>query len=222
MNKRTRKNHADKPSQCGKQCRFRKELHENILPACTERLSDTDFSRSFRNRYQHDIHNPDTADQKGNRRNAANCRRETAHDTIHLFHFILNGRNIPVLGFTIFHTGKIILDIRIQAIHFLYCKILFPIIANHRESICGSRKNRPWHKGLSVFVLRAHKQFFYRTQILSIDCDNGKILYLSMKVRSKMLSCGIFGTEKLQCRVLGNHDDRLPLTHVLLRKCPSV
>ena len=197
MNKCTGKNHADKASQCGKQCRLRKKLHKDILPTRTKCLSNTDFSCPFRNRNQHNIHNADTAYQKRNRSNTSDCRGETAHKTVHLLHFILNGRNIPVLGFTIFHTGKIILDIRIQAIHFLYCKILFPIIANRRESICGSRKNRPWHKGLSVFVLRAHKQFFDRAQILSINRDNGKILYLSTKVRSKMFSCGIFGTEKL-------------------------
>ena len=45
-------------------CRFDKELIQNVLAASADRHSQTDFLCSLGNRYIHDVHDSDAADQK--------------------------------------------------------------------------------------------------------------------------------------------------------------
>jgi len=55
--------------------RLYKELHEDIGLGGSDGLADTDFSGSLGHRYEHDIHDSDPSDEKGNGRNSGEEHR---------------------------------------------------------------------------------------------------------------------------------------------------
>ena len=60
----SRRNCAD----AGEHRRLGQELEQNSAFSCSDRLFQADLACTFRYRYQHNIHNTDTADQKRNAR----------------------------------------------------------------------------------------------------------------------------------------------------------
>src|SRR5688500_7971869 len=60
--------HADQPAEQAQNDCFDQELEEDVDARGTERLSHADLARSLRHRDEHDVHDPDPADEQGDGR----------------------------------------------------------------------------------------------------------------------------------------------------------
>ena len=67
---------TDQTSDHAEHNRFHQELFQDHSPVSTDGLPDTDLSGSLRHGNQHDIHNTDSSDDKGDSRYTAQKNRE--------------------------------------------------------------------------------------------------------------------------------------------------
>ena len=78
-----RQHQPDQAAEGGENAGFTEELEHDVLPLCAYGLSDADLPGAFRDRYQHDIHNADPADEQGNRSDPG---KEQGHGISHIVH----------------------------------------------------------------------------------------------------------------------------------------
>ena len=72
------KQHAQSSAHDADKHRFDEELGQHVALTCADSHAYADFTRALRNGYEHDVHDADAADDKGNERNAGNEQRHGA------------------------------------------------------------------------------------------------------------------------------------------------
>lgn len=88
---------SDQAAEGGEDAGFTEKLENDMLPLCSHCLSDADFPGTFRDRYQHDIHDANPADEQGDRRDPG---KKQGHGISHIIHGVQHVRLIAYsIGF---------------------------------------------------------------------------------------------------------------------------
>ena len=123
-------------------------MQQDIIICCTQSLADTNLTRTLCYRHQHNIHNTDTADQKANRRNAAQKYRNIISRRQHGFHnlrHVAHGKIIVSALFNLVTCTQHLFYIGLHIINNVFILSLYRdplyICNTHHTVLCRCQRN---------------------------------------------------------------------------------